>query len=95
MAHKKGQGSSRNGRDSQGQRRGVKVYGGQVAKAGNILVRQVGTRVHPGTNVGRGRDFTLFAKIDGIVRYERVGKDRRRVSVYPPTPSQPQQPPAG
>ena len=92
MAHKKGQGSSRNGRDSQGQRRGVKVYGGEVAKAGNILVRQVGTRVHPGTNVGRGRDFTLFAKIDGIVRYERVGKDRRRVSVYPP---QPQQPPAG
>jgi len=94
MAHKKGQGSSRNGRDSQGQRRGVKVYGGEVAKAGNILVRQVGTRVHPGTNVGRGRDFTLFAKIDGIVRYERVGKDRRRVSVYPPPP-QPQQPPAG
>jgi len=93
MAHKKGQGSSRNGRDSQGQRRGVKVYGGEVAKAGNILVRQVGTRVHPGTNVGRGRDFTLFAKIDGIVRYERVGKDRRRVSVYPPPP-QPQ-PPAG
>lgn len=94
MAHKKGQGSSRNGRDSQGQRRGVKVYGGEVAKAGNILVRQVGTRVHPGTNVGRGRDFTLFAKIDGIVRYERVGKDRRRVSVYPPPPP-PQQPPAG
>ena len=93
MAHKKGQGSSRNGRDSQGQRRGVKVYGGEVAKAGNILVRQAGTRVHPGTNVGRGRDFTLFAKIDGIVRYERVGKDRRRVSVYPPP--QPQQPPAG
>jgi len=89
MAHKKGQGSSRNGRDSQGQRRGVKVYGGQVAKAGNILVRQVGTRVHPGTNVGRGRDFTLFAKIDGIVRYERVGKDRRRVSVYPPESPQP------
>jgi large subunit ribosomal protein L27 len=95
MAHKKGQGSSRNGRDSQGQRRGVKVYGGEVAKAGHILVRQVGTRVHPGTNVGRGRDFTLFAKIDGIVRYERVGKDRRRVSVYPPTAPQPQQPPAG
>ncbi len=84
MAQKKGQGSSRNGRDSQGQRRGVKVYGGQVAKAGNILVRQVGTRVHPGANVGRGRDFTLFAKVDGIVHYERLGKDRRRVSVYPP-----------
>ena len=95
MAHKKGQGSSRNGRDSQGQRRGVKVYGGQVARAGNILVRQVGTRVHPGTNVGRGRDFTLFAKIDGIVRYERLGKDRRRVSVYAPAPPQPEQPAAG
>jgi large subunit ribosomal protein L27 len=83
MAHKKGQGSSRNGRDSQGQRRGVKVYGGEVAKAGNILVRQVGTRVHPGRNVGQGRDFTLFAKIDGIVRYERVGKDRKQVHVFP------------
>jgi large subunit ribosomal protein L27 len=82
MAHKKGQGSSRNGRDSQGQRRGVKVYGGEVAKAGNILVRQVGTKVHPGVNVGLGRDFTLFAKIDGIVKYERFGKDRKRVSVY-------------
>ncbi len=88
MAHKKGQGSSRNGRDSQGQRRGVKVYGGEVAKAGNILVRQVGTRVHPGRNVGLGRDFTLFAKIDGIVQYERFGKDRRRVSVYPPAASE-------
>jgi large subunit ribosomal protein L27 len=87
MAHKKGQGSSRNGRDSQGQRRGVKVYGGEVAKAGNILVRQVGTLVHPGRNVGLGRDFTLFAKIDGIVQYERVGKDRRRVSVDPPPAS--------
>ncbi len=84
MAHKKGQGSSRNGRDSQGQRRGVKVFGGEVARAGNILVRQVGTRIHPGKNVGCGRDFTLFAKIDGIVRYERLGKDRRQVSVYPP-----------
>ena len=84
MAHKKGQGSSRNGRDSQGQRRGIKMYGGQVAQSGNILVRQVGTRIHPGTNVGCGRDFTLFAKIDGIVQYERLGKDRRRVSVYPP-----------
>jgi large subunit ribosomal protein L27 len=83
MAHKKGQGSSRNGRDSQGQRRGVKMYGGQVAKAGNILVRQVGTRIHAGKNVGRGRDFTLYAMIDGTVQYERVGKDRTRVSVYP------------
>lgn len=84
MAHKKGQGSSRNGRDSSGQRRGVKVFGGEVAKAGNILVRQVGTKIHPGKNVGLGRDFTLFATIDGIVKYERLGKDRRRVSVYPP-----------
>ncbi len=83
MAHKKGQGSTRNGRDSQGQRRGVKVYAGQFAKAGNILVRQVGTRVHPGKNVGMGRDYTLFAKIDGVVRYERVGKDRRQVHIFP------------
>ena len=84
MAHKKGQGSSRNGRDSSGQRRGVKVFGGEVAKAGDILVRQVGTKIHPGKNVGLGRDFTIFATIDGIVKYERLGKDRRRVSVYPP-----------
>jgi large subunit ribosomal protein L27 len=83
MAHKKGQGSSRNGRDSAGQRRGVKVFAGQLAKAGNILVRQVGTRVHPGKNVGMGRDFTLFAKIDGIVQYARLGKDRRQVHVLP------------
>ena len=83
MAHKKGQGSTRNGRDSNGQRRGVKVYAGEVAKAGNILVRQVGTRIHPGKNVGMGRDFTLFAKIDGIVRYERVGKDRKQVHIFP------------
>jgi large subunit ribosomal protein L27 len=83
MAHKKGQGSTRNGRDSQGQRRGVKVYAGQLARAGHILVRQVGTRVHPGKNVGMGRDFTLFALIDGIVRYERVGKDRRQVHIFP------------
>jgi large subunit ribosomal protein L27 len=83
MAHKKGQGSTRNGRDSQGQRRGVKVYAGQFAKAGNILVRQVGTRIHPGKNVGMGRDFTLFAKIDGVVRYERVGKDRKQVHIFP------------
>ena len=85
MAHKKGQGSSRNGRDSQGQRRGVKVFGGEAARAGNILVRQVGTRIHPGKNVGCGRDFTLFAKVDGIVQYERLGRDRRQVSVHPPT----------
>ena len=83
MAHKKAGGSSRNGRDSQGQRRGVKRYGGQIVKAGNILVRQLGTRIHPGTNVGCGRDYTLFAKIDGVVKYESFGKNRKRVSVYP------------
>lgn len=83
MAHKKAGGSSRNGRDSAGQRRGVKRYAGQVVRAGNILVRQLGTKIHPGLNVGMGRDYTLFAKIDGVVRYETFGKDRRRVSVYP------------
>jgi large subunit ribosomal protein L27 len=88
MAHKKGQGSTRNGRDSQGQRRGVKIFAGQHAKAGNILVRQVGTRVHPGANVGMGRDYTLFALIDGTVQYERLGKDRRRVRVVPTAPAQ-------
>ena len=82
MAHKKAGGSSRNGRDSQGQRRGVKRFAGQQVLAGNILVRQVGTRIHPGTNVGMGRDYTLFAKIDGVVAYENFGKDRKRVSVY-------------
>ena len=88
MAHKKGQGSTRNGRDSQGQRRGVKIYAGERARAGNILVRQCGTRVHPGANVGMGRDYTLFALVDGIVKYERLGKDRRRVRIEPsPTPS--------
>jgi large subunit ribosomal protein L27 len=84
MAHKKGQGSSRNGRDSRGQRRGVKIFGGEQVRAGNILVRQVGTHVHPGRNVGMGRDFTLFALVDGIVQYERFGKDRRRVNIQPP-----------
>ena len=83
MAHKKAGGSSRNGRDSQGQRRGVKVFGGENVRSGNILVRQVGTRIHPGRNVGMGRDFTLFAKIDGVVRYERLDKERKRVSVLP------------
>lgn len=83
MAHKKGQGSGRNGRDSNGQYRGVKCYAGQVVKAGNILVRQLGTRVHPGINVGMGKDYTLFAKVDGIVVYERYGKDRKRVKVIP------------
>jgi large subunit ribosomal protein L27 len=82
MAHKKGQGSSRNGRDSPGQRRGVKVYAGETVSAGSILVRQCGTKIHPGTNVGLGRDFTLFAKIDGVVKYERVGRERTCASVY-------------
>jgi large subunit ribosomal protein L27 len=71
MAHKKGQGSSRNGRDSNGQRRGMKVFGGQQVKAGAILVRQLGTRIHPGRNVGLGKDYTLFAKCDGVVSYPR------------------------
>lgn len=83
MAHKKGQGSSRNGRDSNSQRRGVKVYGGQTIPAGSILVRQVGTVIHPGTNVKLGRDFTLYATVTGVVTYERLGKDRKKVSVYP------------
>ena len=81
MAHKKGQGSSRNGRDSRGQRRGVKIYGGQHVRAGNILVRQLGTLIRPGANVGCGRDWTLFALVDGVVKYEREGKDGRRVSI--------------
>ena len=83
MAHKKVQGSSRNGRDSNAQRRGVKVYGGQEVSAGSILVRQVGTVIHAGSNVKLGRDFTLYATTDGVVKYERLGKDRKKVSVYP------------
>ncbi len=83
MAHKKAGGSSRNGRDSAGQRRGVKRFGGQVVKAGNILVRQLGTVIHPGANVGCGRDYTLFAKIEGVVTYEEFGKNKKRVSIYP------------
>lgn len=83
MAHKKAGGSSRNGRDSAGQRRGIKRFGGQIVRAGNILVRQLGTVIHPGVNVGCGRDYTLFAMIDGTVTYESFGKDRKRVSVYP------------
>jgi large subunit ribosomal protein L27 len=83
MAHKKAGGSSRNGRDSAGQRRGVKRFGGQVVKAGNILVRQLGTVIHPGSNVGCGRDYTLFAKIEGVVTYEEFGKNKKRVSIYP------------
>ncbi len=87
MAHKKGQGSTRNGRDSNGQRRGVKVFAGQHARAGNILVRQCGTHVHAGPNVGTGRDFTLCPLVVGTVIYERLGKDRRRVRIVPaPTP---------
>ena len=82
MAHKKAGGSSRNGRDSNGQRRGVKRYGGQTVKAGNIIVRQLGTRIHPGVNVGMGKDYTLFSKINGIVAYERLGRSRKKVSVY-------------
>lgn len=77
MAHKKAGGSSRNGRDSEGQRRGVKRYGGQLVLAGNILIRQLGTKVHPGENVGMGRDYTLFAKVDGTVRYEKYTRKRK------------------
>jgi len=83
MAHKKAGGSSRNGRDSAGQRRGVKRYGGEKVSAGSIIIRQLGTRIHPGENVGCGRDYTLFAKVDGVVTFEAFGKGRKRVSVYP------------
>ena len=81
MAHKKGVGSSRNGRDSNPQYRGVKKYGGEAVKAGNIIIRQCGTKWHPGTNVGKGTDYTLFALIDGVVRFEHKDKKRYRVSV--------------
>lgn len=83
MAHKKAGGSSKNGRDSNAQRRGVKRFGGQVVRAGNILVRQLGTKIHPGTNVGLGRDYTLYAKVDGVVTFEEFGRNKKRVSVYP------------
>ncbi len=83
MAHKKGQGSSRNGRDSPGQHRGVKIYGSEDVQAGNILVRQLGTKFHPGPNVGMGRDYTLYALVDGTVKYTRKRGDRRVVSVLP------------
>jgi large subunit ribosomal protein L27 len=83
MAHKKAGGSSRNGRDSAGQRLGCKKYGGETVKAGNIIYRQHGTSIHPGNNVGCGKDYTLFALIDGIVKFERMGRDRKKVSVYP------------
>ena len=83
MAHKKGQGSTRNGRDSGPKYRGVKRFGGEAVKAGGIIVRQKGTKIHPGTNVGMGRDFTLFALVDGLVKFEREGRERTRVAVYP------------
>jgi large subunit ribosomal protein L27 len=83
MAHKKAGGSSRNGRDSAGQRRGVKKFGGEAVRAGNIIVRQLGTQFHPGKNVGMGRDYTLFALIDGTVTFEHMDKQRPRISVYP------------
>ncbi|MGA2525358.1 MAG: 50S ribosomal protein L27 [Smithellaceae bacterium] len=82
MAHKKGQGSSRNGRDSNSQRRGVKVFSGENIHAGSIIVRQVGTKIHPGNNVGMGKDFTLFSLINGVVKFERFDKTRKKVSVY-------------
>ena len=82
MSHKKAGGSSRNGRDSAGQRFGIKKYGGENVVAGNILIRQRGTKIHPGNNVGQGKDYTLFAKIDGKVTFERLSKTRKKVSVY-------------
>jgi len=83
FAHKKGVGSSRNGRDSESKRLGTKSADGQFVLAGNILVRQRGTKIHPGNNVGKGSDDTLFAKIDGVVKYERLGRDKKKASVYP------------
>ena len=83
MAHKKGQGSTRNGRDSNAQRRGVKVFGGQTVRAGSILVRQVGSTFHAGNNVGTGKDYTLWARVDGVVKFERFGRDRQKIAVYP------------
>jgi large subunit ribosomal protein L27 len=85
MAHKKGAGSTRNGRDSNSQRRGTKVYGGETVTAGSILVRQVGSSIHPGRNVGQAKDFTLFALVDGVVKYEWRTRSQRKVSVYPAT----------
>jgi large subunit ribosomal protein L27 len=86
MAHKKGGGSTRNGRDSAGKRLGVKIFGGQAIKAGSIIIRQRGTTVHPGENVGMGRDHTLFALIAGTVVFQRYGKDKKKVSVLPAAP---------
>jgi large subunit ribosomal protein L27 len=82
MSHKKAAGSSKNGRDSNAQRRGVKKFGGEKVNAGNIIVRQVGTKIHPGSNVGMGKDYTLFSLIDGVVTFERKGRDKKKVSVY-------------
>ena len=82
MSHKKAGGSSRNGRDSAGQRYGVKKYAGERVKAGNILIRQKGTKVHPGENVGLGKDYTIYSKIDGVVTFEQFSRNRKRVSVY-------------
>ena len=82
MSHKKAAGSSKNGRDSNAQRRGVKKFGGEQVTAGNIIIRQCGTKIHPGNNVGMGKDYTLFAMIDGVVTFERKGRDRKKVSVY-------------
>lgn len=87
MAHKKGVGSSKNGRDSNAQRRGTKVYSGQLISAGSIIVRQVGSPIKPGNNVGMGNDYTLFSKIDGIVKFERVGRTGKKVSVYSEMPA--------
>jgi len=83
MAHKKGGGSTRNGRDSNSQRRGVKKFGGEFVTAGNIIVRQCGTKFHPGENVGLGRDYTIFALVDGNVKFERKDRERLKISVYP------------
>ena len=88
MAHKKGVGSSRNGRDSKPKMRGVKKYGGEVVKPGMIIVRQCGTKIRPGNNVGLGRDYTIYAMIDGVVTFEHYSKDQKKVSVYPSTPVQ-------
>ncbi|CAM2908127.1 50S ribosomal protein L27 [Helicobacter valdiviensis] len=83
MAHKKGQGSTQNNRDSAGRRLGVKKFGGEFVRAGNIIIRQRGTKVHPGSNVGMGKDHTIFALIDGIVQFERKDRNRKKVSIYP------------
>ena len=83
MAHKKGQGSTQNNRDSAGRRLGVKKYGGETVRAGNIIIRQRGTKIHPGTNIGMGKDHTLFALVDGVVAFERYDKKRKKVSIIP------------